>query len=68
MSDSEYSVIKSDIINRFDLLTCFLGSQKNRLIETLIEMVLLRTHTICMVSEIRKLILDYFLLSRGLVL
>ena len=39
-----------------------LGAQKNRLIET----VLLSTHNICFCSEIRKMIFDYVLLTKGL--
>ena len=40
----------------------FWGAQKNRLIET----VLLSTHNICLGCQIRKIIFDFALLSRGL--
>ena len=44
-------------------LTCVLGAQKNRLIET----VLLNTQNICFGQEISKLRFNYTLISGGLV-
>ena len=41
---------------------CF-GTQKNYLF----EMVVLSTHNICFVLEIRKINLNYAILSRGLI-
>ena len=41
------------------ILTCVVGAQKNRLIET----VLLSTHNICFGSEIKKIVFQYALLS-----
>ena len=45
------------------VLTFVLGAQKNRLNET----VLLSTHNICFVLELRKLIFNYAHLSKGLL-
>ena len=57
----------------FSTQTFVLSAQKNRLIETvqmsthnIIETVLLSTHNICFGQEIRKIIFNYELLSRGL--
>ena len=50
MSDIEYSVIKNDVIKRFDCFYIFF----------------LSTHNICFVLEIRKVIFKYALVSGGL--
>ena len=48
----------------YPTITCVLGAQKNRLIET----VLLSTHNICFGREINKVVFQYALLSGGLYL
>ena len=45
------------------ILTCVLGAQKNRLIET----VLLSTHNICFELERKKVVFQYALLSGALI-
>ena len=54
----------NNVIVFYSLLkTCVLGAHKNHLIETF----LLSTHSICFDQEMRKMIFNYVLLSRGLI-
>ena len=60
-----WKLFESKIVTIFlpIILTCVLGAQKNRLIET----VLLSTHNICLGLVIRKIIFYYILLPGSLI-
>ena len=51
LDKTKFLSVKLKIFSYLSILTYVLGAQKNRLIET----VLLSTHNICFVSDLRKL-------------